>query len=110
MEVGEELTRHKRRHPELAIERRLLLYYPLGEYFYVTRSAGGAALARRISVGLERMLGNGSFDRMFQDFKRPFDEEIGFRSRLLMSVPNPLQTLETPLTRRELWYDPTRDQ
>jgi hypothetical protein len=110
MEVGEELTREKPRHPELTIERRLLLYYPLAEYFYVTRSASGAALARRISVGLERMLGNGSFDRMFQDFKKPFEQEIGFRNRLLMRIANPLQTPETPVNRRELWYDATGDR
>lgn len=109
VEVGEELAREKPRHPELAIERHLLLYYPLTRYFYVARSADGDALARRISVGLERMLGNGSFDRMFQDFKRPFEQEIGLRNRSLIRIENPLQTPDTPLNRTELWYDPRRD-
>jgi hypothetical protein len=109
VEVGEELARQKSVHPELEIERHLLLYYPLARYFYVTRSPAGEALAQRISEGLERMLRNGSFERMFQAFKRPFEQEIGLRNRLMLRIDNPLQTPETPLGRSELWYDPRRD-
>jgi hypothetical protein len=109
VEVGEELDKHKSSHPDLVIERHLLLYYPLTRYFYVTRSPTGDALARRISVGLERMLKNGGFERMFQGFKRPFEQQIGFRNRLLIRIDNPLQTPETPLMRPELWYDPRHD-
>lgn len=109
VEVGEELARQKPDHPELTIEHRLLLYYPLTRYFYVSRSPEGEALARRISAGLERMLSDGSFDRMFQTFKAPFENEIGFHNRLLIKIDNPLQTPETPLNRSELWFDPRRD-
>jgi hypothetical protein len=110
VEVGEELTREKPSHPELAIERHLMLFYPLTRYFYVTRSPAGDALAQRISIGLERMLKDGSFERMFQAFKNQFEGEINFRDRLLMRVDNPLQTPETPLDRPELWYDPKADK
>jgi hypothetical protein len=106
VEVGEELAREKPNHPELVIERHLMLYYPLTRYFYVTRSPAGDALARRISEGLERMLKNGLFDHMFEDFKTPFERQIGLRDRLLIRIANPLQTPETPLNRRGLWYDP----
>ena len=109
VEVGEELARQKAEHPDFAIERHLLLYYPLTRYFYVNRSPAGEALARRISEGLERMLRNGSFERMFQAFKAPLEQEIGLRSRLLIRIDNPLQTPETPLSQVELWYDPRRD-
>ena len=109
VEIGEELARQKSNHPELMIERNLLLYYPLTRYFYVRRSPEGEALARRISTGLERMLSNGSFDKMFQTFKAPFENEIGFRNRLLIEIDNPLQTPETPRNRPELWFDPRRD-
>jgi hypothetical protein len=109
VEIGEELAREKSNHPELMIERNLLLYYPLTRYFYVRRSPEGEALARRISTGLERMLSNGSFDKMFQTFKAPFEDEIGFRNRLLIEIDNPLQTPETPRNRPELWFDPRRD-
>jgi len=106
VEVGEELAREKPAHPSLALEQHLLLFYPLTRYFYVTRSRAGEALARRISEGLERMLKNGSFERMFQAFKSRFEQQIGFRDRLLIRLANPLQTPETPLNRSELWYDP----
>src|SRR5450432_953736 len=78
VEIGEELTRQQPAHPALAIERHLLLFYPLTRYFYVTRSPAGDALARRISEGLERMLKDGSFERMFQAFKSQFERQIGF--------------------------------
>jgi hypothetical protein len=106
VEVEEELARIKPDHPELGIERHLMLFYPLTRYFYVSRSPTGDELARRISTGLERMLKIGLFDRMFDAFKSRFDGQIGFRDRLLMRIANPLQTPETPLSRRELWYDP----
>jgi hypothetical protein len=110
VEVGEELARERPGHPEFAIERHLMLYYPLTRYFYVTRSPAGDALARRISEGLERMLKNGRFDRMFEDFKNPFERQIGLRDRLLIRIANHLQTPETPLNRPELWYDPKNER
>jgi hypothetical protein len=109
VEIGDELARHKSAHPELTIEQRLLLHYPLTRYFYVRRSPEGEALARRISTGLERMLSDGSFDKMFQTFKAPVEDQIGLRNRLLIEIDNPLQTPQTPLYRPELWYDPRRD-
>ena len=109
VEIGEELAREQSNHPELMIEHNLLLYYPLTRYFYVRRSPEGEALARRISTGLERMLSDSSFDEMFQTFKAPFENEIGFHNRLLIEIDNPLQTPETPRNRPELWFDPRRD-
>jgi hypothetical protein len=106
VEVGEELAREKPAHPALALEQHLLLFYPLTRYFYVARSSAGEALARRISEGLERMLRDRSFERTFQVFKSGFEQQIGFRERLLIRLANPLQTPETPLNRAELWYDP----
>jgi hypothetical protein len=106
VEVGEELAREKPGHPALALERHLLLFYPLTRYFFVARSPAGEALAQRISGGLERMLKDGSFERTFQTFKNQFEQQIGFRDRLLIRLVNPLQTPETPLSRSELWYDP----
>jgi ABC-type amino acid transport substrate-binding protein len=106
VEVGEELAREKPAHPALALEQHLLLFYPLTRYFYVARSVAGEALARRISEGLERMRRDGSFERTFQVFKSRFEQQIGFRNRLLIRLANPLQTAETPLNRSELWYDP----
>jgi hypothetical protein len=55
------------------------------------------------------MLKNGSFERMFQGFKRPFDQLISFRDRILIRIDDPLQAPETPLMRPELWYDPRHD-
>jgi hypothetical protein len=110
VEVGQELAREKPIHPEIAIERHLMLFYPVTRYFYVAPSPVGEVLARRISEGPERMLKNGQFNQMFDNFKSPFEREIGFGNRLLIRITNPLQTPETPLNRAELWYDPQADR
>jgi hypothetical protein len=55
------------------------------------------------------MLRDGSFERMFEAFRKPFEQEIGLRDRVLIRIDNPLETPETPLNRAELWYDPRRD-
>ena len=108
VEVGEELAREQKDHPDLVIERHLMLYYPLTRYFYTSRSPDGEALARRIAEGLERLLKDGRFDGMFEVFWAPFEKQIGFRSRKIIRIENPLETPETPLDRAELWYDPAR--
>lgn len=108
VEVGEELAREQKEHPDLAIERHLMLYYPLTRYFYTSRSPDGEGLARRIADGLERLLKDGSFDQMFEIFRAPFEKQIGFRNRKIIRIENPLETPETPLDRPELWYDPAR--
>ena len=46
----------------LAVEQGLLLYMHLPMYFFVRKDS--TALARRIERGLERALGDGSFDRL----------------------------------------------
>ena len=109
-EVGSEVESHRRAHPDLVIERHLILYYPLTRYFYFARSTAGRALARRISIGLERMRKDGTFDKMFRRFVKPFDAEIKFTHRTLISIDNPLLTPEPPTNRRELWYDPYHRQ
>jgi ABC-type amino acid transport substrate-binding protein len=105
-EVAAELAMHKAKYPDLVIDEHLLLYYPLTSYFYVGRSPSGRALAHRISVGLERMRRNGTFERMFESFKKPLDKAVGFQGRILIRIDNPLLTPQTPLGRHDLWYNP----
>lgn len=110
MEIGDELDRVQKRYPELTIERKLMIHYPLTRYFYVQRSPSGEALAKRIATGLERMLKDGSFDREFNAFKARFEARIGFKERRLFRLDSPFFSPETPLQRKELWYDPIAER
>jgi hypothetical protein len=84
----------------------LLLYYPLPRYFFVARSPAGEALAKRVEAGLNRMLADGSFDQMFNAYKKPILQRLKLGSRRLLRIANPTLPSDTPLARKELWFDP----
>lgn len=104
-EAYREYDERKSELPAMKVEETILLYFPTTRYFFVQRSADGARLARRIERGLERMIADGSFDAHFHKHKDPMIERARLKTRKLFRIPNPYLSPETPLTRRELWYD-----
>ncbi|HEU0204230.1 MAG TPA: hypothetical protein VFR86_27785 [Burkholderiaceae bacterium] len=92
--------------PDMAVEESLLLYFPTTRYFFVQRSAAGERLAARIERGLNRMIKDGSFNAHFRKYKGALIEQAHLKTRKLFRIPNPYLSPETPLARRELWYDP----
>ena len=107
-EASQELEAHRQHFPDLIIERKLLLYYPLPRYLFVRRDVIGERLARRIEEGFAIMQKNGSFDRLFADYRAPFERTLNLKERRLFRIPNPLLSAETPIKKTELWYDPTK--
>jgi ABC-type amino acid transport substrate-binding protein len=93
-------------HPELAVEPTLLLHYPLPRYFFVRRDAEGRKLGARIEAGLEAMLRDGSLNTLFYRHMGATIQRADFRRRRMLQLPNPSLPPQTPLARRELWYDP----
>jgi len=91
--------------PELAVDDKLLLYFPTTRYFFVQRSADGERLAQRVEAGLERMIRDGSFDAYFLKHKGPLIARANLKARRIFKIGNPFLTPQTPLSRRELWYD-----
>jgi hypothetical protein len=104
-EAYREYDERKSQLPEMAVEETILLHFPTTRYFFVQRSAVGERLARRIEQGLNRMIADGSFDGHFHRYKDPMIERAHLKTRKLFRIPNPYLSPETPLARRELWYD-----
>jgi hypothetical protein len=107
--VGEALAEYDSQriaHPEIAIEPTLLLHYPLPRYFFLRRDAQGEQLAKRIETGMEMMVQDGSLAKLFFQYKADQIKRAGLDKRTILNIPNPLLPPETPLGRRELWYDP----
>lgn len=100
-----EFESRKGNFPELAIEKHLMLYFPLPRYFFV--SPKHPKLAERIERGLNLMIRDGSFDQIFLDYHRPLLEQTGFCQRRIFRLDNPFLNQETPLGRKELWLDAT---
>ena len=92
--------------PDLMVEPRLLLYYPMPRYFFVRRDAEGEHLAKRIEAGLEAMIADGSLRALFEKHKGELITRSKLKSRQLLSLPNPFLPAATPLSRKELWYTP----
>lgn len=96
--------------PELAltVEKRLVLIYPLPTYFFV--SPKNPELAKDIENGLESAIDDGAFDRYFYGSPEVQEalERADLPNRRAIRIDNPYLPKATPLDRKELWLDLTR--
>jgi hypothetical protein len=106
VEVLEEYEQRKAELPTLRIEDRLLLYYPLPMYFWFPRTDEGRRLAARAESGMRAMIGDGTYDRIFDAYQRTKIERLRLKSRTLLSIGNPNLGPETPFADKRLWFDP----
>lgn len=93
----------------LTIAPNIALYIDTPSYIFVSNKS--PRLAERISWGMEKMVGNGSFDKIFSQYHQPYIEEANLKGRTIISISNPeLALLETPppYGRTELWFDPLK--
>lgn len=104
LEVWAEAKAHE--HQGLVVEPRIMLRYPGAVYFFTRK--GNTALAQAIETGLEKMLQDGSFDRLFEEHHAELLEKAGLDSRLVFDLDNPALPPATPLDRPALWYRPVK--
>lgn len=105
-EVLTEYALRRAQFPGLAIERTLLLHYPIARYFWFSRSPAGARLAQRVHEGLLRLLEDGSLDRMFAEEHRRLFAELRLEDRRLVELTNPLAAPGQPPRDPRMWYAP----
>jgi hypothetical protein len=105
-EAFREFDERKTDLPGMKVEDSVLLYFPTTRYLFVQRSAVGEKLARRVEYGLTKMLHDGSFDALFKKYKDPLIQKANLKSRRVFRIANPHLSPETPLERKELWFDP----
>jgi hypothetical protein len=101
LEVGWEQEGQKQL---FAIEPSLVLHYPTAVYFFVR--PGDQRLAGLVELGLNRLLANGGFDRLFDTYHSESINKAGLHMRRLIELRNPLLPELTPLARKELWRWP----
>lgn len=94
-EVFDEYQKRKTSLPNLAIEKRLVLYYPWPYYFFVNKN--NQKLAARIELGLRRMMKDGSFDRIFWQYNSAAIRKAKLHQRRIIRLFNPLLPPKTPL-------------
>jgi hypothetical protein len=96
-------------HPELkdlTVEKGLMLVYRMPFYLFVNKD--NKTLADDLETGLNRAIADGSFDETF--FNDPSVKDVlakaNMKSRRAFYLDNPTLSKETPLDRKELWFDP----
>jgi hypothetical protein len=92
---------HQLHSDALMIEPSLVLRYRTAVYFFVRK--GDTRLAADLQSGLERMIADGSFDKLFLKF---FGEQIrraALKDRRIIDLANPMAPA-LPLERKELWF------
>lgn len=102
-EIQLEWETHSASNPDLAIERHILLYYPLPRYYFFAPTPEGARLAQRVGEGLALLRTNHEFDRLYNAFKREVLSGIELQGRQLIRIPNPTLPPQTPLDNPTYW-------
>lgn len=88
----------------LSIDQHLLLHYPTAFYFFTSRNRPD--LAADIERGLEAMIADGSFQRLFEQYHGDTLRQANLHSRRIIELHNPDLPPATPFARKELWFQP----
>jgi len=86
----------------LMVEPSIVLRYPSAIYFFVRK--GNEQLATDIREGLEKMIADGSFDKLFQEHFGDMIARSKLKERLVLDLNNPLMPSQMPVGRKNLWY------
>jgi len=91
---------------DLTVEKNLMVYYQMPFYLFVPPN--NQTLAKDLETGFERAIANGEFDKVFYGDKSIQDvlQKANMKNRRLFKLENPLLSKETPIQRKELWFDP----
>ncbi|MBF0240156.1 MAG: transporter substrate-binding domain-containing protein, partial [SAR324 cluster bacterium] len=103
-----EQEQHKIQWPNLQVEDSILLHYPYARYFWFSPNEHGKALARRVEKGLETMIQNGAFNRIFFKYYKESLQQANLVQRDIFEMENPFLPSTVPLARKELWFDPVQ--
>lgn len=100
-EAWDNLEQHATQAPDMVIEQRLALFYPLVQCFVVAKSNQG--LAARIERGLTRSLEDGSMKRLFLQYHQQDIERAQMGQRRILLLTNPDSPLDGPEVDTRWW-------
>lgn len=104
LEAENEINSRKAKMPDLAIEKKLMVYYPWPRYFFFSKSNEGRKLAERVEKGLMKLIETGKYEKIFQQYNGDIIKKISLEKRKIIELKNPLLSDKTPLDNKKLWY------
>ena len=89
----------------LVVDRYIVLHYPTAYYFFV--SPRQPVFAKDLQTGMEHIVANGEFERIFQKYNKEAIQRANIKRRTIIELSNPqLDSRKLPLHRQELWFKP----
>lgn len=88
----------------IVVEKNWIIYYPTASYFFVNST--NKQLAEDIESGLRKIIADGTFEQLFQQFFAGHLAELKLQQRNIIRLNNPLLPAQTPINDRQLWYYP----
>lgn len=88
----------------IVVEKNWVIYYPTASYFFV--NSMNKQLAEDIESGLRKIIADGTFEQLFQQFFAGHLAELKLQQRNIIRLNNPLLPAQTPINDRQLWYYP----
>lgn len=88
----------------LVVEDHLVLRYPTAFYFFVSRDKEW--LGQLLESGFEKAIADGSYQTLFMNYFGDVLRRARLAERTQIVISNPVLSEQTPLGRRELWFDP----
>lgn len=102
IEIWDEAKAHKS--SNIIIEPNLLIYYPTATYFFVNKD--NKRLADALKRGMEEIIRNGEFDKLFYTYHDEFIKKSDLRNRTVIKLDNPILPVKTPIKKSHLWLNP----
>ncbi|WP_158300694.1 hypothetical protein [Chromobacterium sp. ATCC 53434] len=108
-EIKNELDWNRNTYPNLTIEPRYAIYYPLARYFYVARTSKGAEIKKRLLYGLDRISKDGSLDALFNERIVPTISDLHIGSREIFYIKNRFISDQDSKILNEKLFRPARE-
>ncbi len=103
-EIWQEQEERKDLLDNIVIEKNMALHYPIAYFYYVNKN--NHVLAKDLQNGLEKMLADGSFDRLFNKYNNKQIALAEFHKRKVIHINNPFLPVGTYKKYRDFWFDP----
>ena len=87
---------------DLAIEQKHLFRYPTAFYFFVNKEK--VALADQLELGLNKMIENGEFNKLFSQYFASTLSDLKLDERTVHVLKNDYLPSTVDLNREKLWY------
>jgi ABC-type amino acid transport substrate-binding protein len=94
----------------IVVEKDLLIQYPITYFYYVRK--GNITLANDIKSGFEKIIQNGTYEQLFQEYNRQYIENTDLARRRIFKLDNPYLVEDAYIKYKDFWFQqpPTTQQ